>query len=157
MRTLLLLLSLLSSTLLPAQEGSTVSIANGRRAPQPAEASWTVRIGSKTVLRSNAEDPARNVVTVKRSRLREKGDFVLTYMPAAPQPGWERTISVLTGSDQELQVHKGNRMRLSGNAFAKLAKGQTELHIYTIALPTDPAIRARVRVRRVHLATIRFL
>ncbi|GAA4345526.1 hypothetical protein [Flaviaesturariibacter amylovorans] len=157
MRTLFLFLSLLCSGALLAQEGRTVSIAGGARRDAAADASWTLRSGTRLLLRSNAEDAARNVATLKRSALKKKGTLVLTYTPGEAMPGWERTITLYTGADQDLQRQTGNSFRLSHKALAAFAKGQKELHLYTMALPTDPNLRSTIRVRRVHLATIKFL
>jgi hypothetical protein len=154
MKILLLALTFLASFSLAAQE--TVSLKRG------SDASWKLTLGKKTLLKATAEDPAANVISIKRSDLKKKNTLTLLY--SGSNSGWVRTMTVY-GIDQtptdatetELTQQKGSKLVLSSAAVARLAKGHQELKIYTMAVPSDPKVAATVRVRRVHLVTIRII
>lgn len=149
MKSFLLLLSFFTVLGAGAQEQMALPKGGG-------EASWKVQWGKKTVLKANAEDETANVVTLKRADLGKKNTFTLTYTGAANQrSGWNRSITIYNGQDSELKTVKGSILTLSAGALKALAAGQGELKIYTIAVPADPKRAAVVRVRRVHLVTIR--
>jgi hypothetical protein len=121
----------------------------------PAEASWKVTLGSKTLLKASAEDETANVITVRRADLKKKGNFILAYTPGSDEStGWNRTITVYGENDTELQQHKGNKLTLSNYALATLLKDKQQVKIYTMAIPSDKRKAALVRVRRVHLVTV---
>ena len=121
-----------------------------------ADASWKLLWGKKTLLKAAAEDEAANVIALKRSDLRKANSLQLLYTPAGDQQsGWKRTIAIYDAADNELYKKEGNTLKISNRTLARLANGKAELKIYTMAVPSDPAKAALVRVRRVHLVTIR--
>jgi hypothetical protein len=145
MKKLFLLCSLLFAALITFAQKQGAS----------AEASWKVTLGKKVLLRATGEDEAANVITIKRSDLKKKGNFVLNYTPDSEErTGWNRSITVYGANDTELQQHKGNTVTLSNYALAQLVKDKQQITIYTMAIPSDKKKAALVRVRRVHLVTI---
>ncbi|GAB4093634.1 hypothetical protein [Flaviaesturariibacter terrae] len=147
MKRFLLLLSFLAAvTVVSAQKF-------GGRAS--GEASWRLLWGKKTLLRATQEDETANVVSLRRSEFRKKNSLSLAYF--GTEKGWKRSLSIVGANDAELYKKDGSTFLLSSSALARLAKGQTELKIYTIAIPSDPNVAATVRVRRVHLVTIRLM
>jgi hypothetical protein len=133
----------------------TAVIAFAQKGAASAEASWKVSLGKKVLLRATAEDESANVITIKRSDLKKKGNFVLSYTPGSDErTRWNRTITVYGANDTELQQHKGNTVTLSNSALAQLVKGKEQITVYTMAIPSDKKKAALVRIRRVHLVTI---
>ncbi|RYY65835.1 MAG: hypothetical protein EOO12_05945 [Chitinophagaceae bacterium] len=123
-----------------------------------SEASWKVLWGKKSLLKAAAEDEAANVVSIKRSALNKKNTFTILYTPAADQKsGWNRSIAAYDDADNVLKQQKGARFSVSSATLKAMAKGHNEIRIYTTAVPSDPAKAAVVRVRRVHLVTIRIV
>jgi hypothetical protein len=122
-------------------------------AAQPAD-SWKVTHNGKVKLAARAEDPAANTVTLTRAELAKGNGFQIVFKPGAPAIGWIRTIALYTDADAELLSVTGYRFTLSNAALRAHFAGRTKLLVYTMSLPKDPAKRALVRVRRVHLCTI---
>ncbi|RYY38236.1 MAG: hypothetical protein EOO08_15560 [Chitinophagaceae bacterium] len=146
MKALLLALSFL---------GIFAASAQKKRVPD-TEASWKLLLNKKILLKATTEDEAANVIPVKRRK--KCGPLQVAYVPASSQKtGWNRTITVYGANDQELFKASGNSLKMSWAKLSALAKGQTELKVYTMAIPSDPAKAALVRVRRVHLVTIRLV
>ena len=119
-----------------------------------SDPSWKVLHNSKVLLQASEEAPDKNVVVIKRSSLAGTGALQMIYQPAGDTKGWERTITIMSEADAEIQTFKGNAVKLSNAALRTMAKRGQRLMIYTISLPKDPKQRALVRVRRMHLCTI---
>jgi hypothetical protein len=119
-----------------------------------AQNSWKVTFNGKEVLNASTEDEAKNMITLKKSDLKKKKDFILAYHGEQEQKGWERTIAAYDSLDTELAKQKGTRFKLTGTALQSLFKKSKTIKIYTVALPADPKLKAAVRVRRVHLCTL---
>ena len=118
------------------------------------QASWKVTVNEKTVLHTSEENEGKNTVFIKTTDLGKKKDLVLTYHEKGKKSGWERTISVYDENDRELKQQKGTKLKLSHTELKSFLKQSKKLKIYTVALPTDPKLKASIRVRRVHLCTL---
>jgi hypothetical protein len=116
-----------------------------------AQDRWTVLLGKEVLLDARGEDRQANVVTLKKGQWANKGLVVAVLPPV--EKGWERTITIYDSADGELLRRKGNRLLVDVPTLNRLLKRGT-LHIYTMALPLDPNLRATIRVRRVHLCTL---
>ena len=58
-------------------------------------------------------------------------------------------------NDQELSRKDNTRnAKITAAELKKLFGDKKKIKIYTIAVPTDPDLAARVRVRRMHLCTL---
>ncbi|RYZ21606.1 MAG: hypothetical protein EOO16_12270 [Chitinophagaceae bacterium] len=144
MRILLLFLALFAGTFVFAQKRGVSE-----------EASWKITQGKKTLLSTETEDEAANVITLRRADLKKNGTFTLQFKPAAGQAtGWKRTIGLYGANDEILKEFSGNKLSLSSLALSGLLKGRKQVMIYTMAIPSDPKKAVLVRMRRVHLATI---
>ncbi|HEU4470898.1 MAG TPA: hypothetical protein VFR58_07445 [Flavisolibacter sp.] len=118
-----------------------------------AQDSWKVRLGWSQVLNTAQEDTARNVIVLDADR--RIRPLTLVYLERTTGPGWERFLAVFDENDREVLQQKGKQLRISRSGLSDLLKSSSTLKIYTWALPIDPEIRATIRVRRVHLCTIR--
>jgi len=119
-----------------------------------AQDSWKVCLDKKTVLKTSVESEEKNVVHINAADLKNKNGFVVNYTGQTKKKDWERTIMIYDENDQELSRQKGTRLELSDAALHDLFQQSKTLKIYTLALPTDPKLKAAVRVRRVHLCTL---
>ncbi|MDB5253758.1 MAG: hypothetical protein JWP27_2927 [Flaviaesturariibacter sp.] len=120
---------------------------------QPAD-SWKVIHNGKTRLTAHAENATANTITIRRADLAKGAGLQVVYAPGTPSADWIRTIALYAPDDTELATGSGNRFTISNARLRKLFAGRTQLMVYTISLPKDPAKRALVRVRRIHLCTI---
>jgi len=119
-----------------------------------AQDSWKLCLDRKTLLKTSAENEEENVVKLSSSDLQKGRNFVLTYKEADPKNGWERTIAVYDEKDRELKKQSGKKLSLKASELKSLFQKSKIIKIYTISLPTDPKLKAQVRVRRVHLCTL---
>ena len=90
----------------------------------------------------------------KKSDLSKKKDFYLSYVEKDKDNEWEREIIIFGENDHDLFRQKSSKLKISNTKLLSLFKKSNKLKIYTISLPKDPAKRAVVRVRRVHLVTL---
>jgi hypothetical protein len=119
-----------------------------------AQDNWVVYLNKKPVLESREESEEKNVVHIKSNALKSKNVFTITYLEAAKQKGWSRSMMVFDSTDRELKRVKGNKLSYSNSSLLSLLKKNKTLRVYTWSIPNDPAMKERIRVRRVHLCTL---
>lgn len=119
-----------------------------------AQDKWTVHVNKISVLQASEESPEKNLVRVKMADLKKKNNFMLTYFENPKQKGWTRSIMILDSADKELKRITGTRLSLSNSNLLSLLKKYKAIQVYTWSIPDDPALKARIRVRRVHLCTL---
>jgi hypothetical protein len=73
------------------------------------------------------------------------------------QRDWNRSIIIFDEKDNQLYKKENFTVKLENAVLAGLFKRSKVLNIYTTSLPKDPKLAAAVRIRRVHLATIRMI
>lgn len=92
--------------------------------------------------------------TVKFS-FNEGSVLEIIYKEAERKADWTRTLLIFDNSDNELaRFENGYKTKLGGDVLKNIIGNNKTLKVYTISLPTDPEMAARVRVRRVHLCTL---
>ena len=106
-------------------------------------------------LKTAVEKTTGNVVTLNRADLQKTGNLSVIYSEQDKQADWTRTISMVDKGETELHTHSGNLFTISNVNLAKLFKKVNTIYVYTWALPNDPELAARIRIRRVHLCTIK--
>jgi hypothetical protein len=119
-----------------------------------AQDSWTVHLNKKSVLEASEESIDKNSIRINASDLKKKNNFVLTYFENPKQKGWTRSLMVFDSSDKELKRIKGTKLSLTNSNVLSLLKKYKSIQLYTWSIPDDPALKARIRVRRVHLCTL---
>lgn len=118
-----------------------------------AQDKWTVFLNKKPVLQSSVESE-NNLVKISAASLKNKNLFTLTYIEQPRQKGWTRSIMVFDSTDRELKRVKSNKISYSNAALLAILKKNRQVQIYTWSIPDDPALKERIRVRRVHLCTL---
>ena len=116
--------------------------------------SWKVTYNNRTVLSATKEDTTQNKIRIKRSGLKHKGYVVVNFTEGKKQTGWDRTITINGDNDAQLISKDGHIFKIANSKLYSLTKGQHKLTVYTIATPSDPKMKALVRVRRVQLCSI---
>lgn len=119
-----------------------------------AQDSWKVCLDRKVLLNTSTEDAEKNVVKISSADLKKAKTFLVNYIDAAPQKGWERTIIIFNGQDKELSKQTGKKFTLKASTLKTLLHKYQTIKLYTINSPTDPKMKAQVRLRRVHLCTL---
>lgn len=120
------------------------------------EDSWTIKWNKKEVLSATGENEERNQQTIKKKELCKKYTLEIKYNESDPakQNEWKRTIMIFDENDNELLKKETRDWQITAAQLKKAVGTKKKIKIYTIALPTDPDLAARIRVRRIHLATI---
>lgn len=115
---------------------------------------WKITHGGKLRLTSSRENETGNVVNLKSTDLKKSGFLILSYKEKTPQADWERIITLFDPQDNELLRHTGPLLKISNSELQSLFQKTKTIKIYSWSLPKDPELAARIRVRRVHLATV---
>lgn len=105
-------------------------------------------------MRTSGEDPEKNIITIHPADLKKKKELLVVYKQQELQKGWERFIVVFDEKDTELKKVRAGKMKLDGPALQALFQKSKTIKIFTWSLPTDPKLKASIRVRRVHLCTL---
>lgn len=117
---------------------------------------WTVEHNKAVRLKATGENVAKNTLTIKASDLKAEGQLYINYTEAKPLKDWKRTFAVFDEKDNDLMSYSGSSFKISNGKLRSLASdGITTIRIYTWALPTDPDLASRIRIKRVHLCTVR--
>ncbi len=119
-----------------------------------AQDSWKVTHNGKVRQTTSKENEAKNVISIKASDLKKPGTLSIAYTDKDPEAGWERTITLFDTQDAELETRKGAIVKVQNSRLLALSKNSKTIKVYTWAMPTDPELAARVRIRRVHLCTL---
>jgi hypothetical protein len=126
--------------------------------PQTLQAdSWKIKWNKKTILETGKENEAINTKKIKKDDLKKKCVLEITYKEADKEKEKQWTRSLLFFDEKDNQLLKKDSthsVTINGADLKKLFGDKKKIKIYTIAIPTDPGLAARVRVRRVHLCTL---
>ncbi|MEI9807120.1 MAG: hypothetical protein WDO16_04095 [Bacteroidota bacterium] len=119
--------------------------------------SWKIKWNKKTILQAGKEDETANTKKIKRADLSKKYCLEISYQEADPakEKEWTRSFLIYGDSDNDVLRKDSTRsIQVTAAELKKLFGDQKKIRIYTIAIPSDPDLAARVRVRRVHLCTL---
>jgi len=118
---------------------------------------WKIKWNKKVVLDASRENEKANTKKLKKAELSKKYFLEITYKESDPakQKAWKRSFIFFGDNDNELLRKDSTRnVTISAAELKNLFGDQKKIRIYTMAIPTDPDLAARVRVRRVHLCTL---
>jgi len=115
---------------------------------------WKVVLNGKQVLQTNTENESSNRKAVSTADLGCKASLEIIYTES-PDAKLKRSFIVMNNQRNEL-LRKDDitKFTLSSRELASLAQKSKELVIYTLGIPSDPAVAATVRVRPVHVFTL---
>jgi hypothetical protein len=121
-----------------------------------AQDSWKIKFNSKVVLSATTDDETTNTRKIKRTELDGKGSLDVLYKSSKPATEWIQSLMFYGETDNEVfrkdSVNGTTQIKLA--TLKELFGTKSKIRIYTIAIPSDPDLAARVRVRRVHLCTL---
>lgn len=142
MKILFLTAGLLSFFLAPAQT--------------PKGNTWTVEHNKAVRLKASGENEVRNTIVIKAADLKQDGQVCIEYTEAKPLKDWKRTFAVFDEKDNDLMTYSGSSFKIgNGKLRSLMSEGTKTIKVYTWALPTDPELASRIRVKRTHLCTIK--
>ena len=111
---------------------------------------WTIQLNSKTLLTATGEDTTRNVV--KANDLK-KGSLIVTYHPGKVENERKRRIMIYDINDRELYAKETHSISVPVASLKKWRLTSPQVKVYTIPVLGEEG--ANVRLRRVHLCTIK--
>ena len=132
----------------------TLLLSVGIMSVTSAQDSWKLTHNGKLKLENTEEVPEKNMFSIRIADLSKKGALAVAYTDDEAK-SWIRTIMIVDEADTELATHKGASYTIPNTTLKTLFKKVSTLKVYTIAIPSDPKKAALVRVRRIHLATIK--
>ncbi|MDP4263172.1 MAG: hypothetical protein Q8941_11650 [Bacteroidota bacterium] len=125
---------------------------------QPLKAdSWKIKWNKKWILEANKENAASNTRKVKLAELNKNCFLEISYKEgdAQKEKTWNRSFLLFDENDKELLRKDSTRnAKIPAPELKKLFSDKKKIIIYTLAIPTDPDLAARIRVRRIHLCTL---
>ena len=119
--------------------------------------SWKITWNKKVILETSKSDETANIRKIKAADLKKNYVLQITYKESDPKKikEWNRSFMFFNESDNEISRKDNTRnWKITATELKKLFGDKKKIKIYTIAVPSDPDLAARVRVRRVHLCTL---
>ena len=119
--------------------------------------SWKITWNKKIILQTSTSNEAANVRKIRSADLNKNYILEISYKEADPkkEKEWTRSFIFFDETDSEIARRDGARKwKVTAAELKKFFGDKKKIKIYTIAIPTDPNLAARVRVRRVHLCTL---
>lgn len=111
---------------------------------------WTVQLNTRAVLTATEEDTTRNVVKLDDLK---KGSLIVTYHPGKVQNERKRRVMIYDQNDQELYSKESHSITVPVASLKKWRLTSPVIRVYTIPVLGEEG--ANVRLRRVHLCTIK--
>jgi len=117
--------------------------------------SWKIKWNKKTIMETDKENKDDNIRKVKLADLKDNCFLKVSYKENPPKNDWKRDFLFFDENDnQMLRKDSTTSIKIPGTELKKLFANKKKIVIYTVTLPTDPDLAARIRVRRVHLCTL---
>lgn len=120
-----------------------------------AQNSWKICVNNKVVLSAAAEDESSNNKRIGAADWKKDGSLEIAYKEIPVNKSLIRSIILVDENDNELfRKNDVSSLKIPLRELKTTAAGKNKIRIFTIAIPRDPELAARVRVRRVHLCTL---
>jgi hypothetical protein len=119
-----------------------------------AQESWKIRISGKTLLSASKEDPVKNKISARPSAFKAKKVLEVLFTDSNASKENDRFLGIYGPDDEELVQKMASKLTVSNKKVLAWLKKYGQLKIYTWSLPTDPDLRSRIRIRRIHLCTL---
>lgn len=121
---------------------------------QAQTGSWKIKLNGKLLLSASKEDEKVNCKKTKSSQWTKNGFLEISFTEDEPDTWW-RLFHFNDEQDNEL-IRKDSvtYFKIPAKELQRIFTGKKEIRIYTTIAPWDPNLA--VRIRRVHLCTLRF-
>ncbi len=119
--------------------------------------SWKITWNKKIILHSSTSNEAANVRKIKSADLNKNYILQISYKEAdvKKEKDWIRSFTFFDETDNEITRKDSTRkVKIAAAELKKMFGDKKMVKIYTVAIPSDPNLAARVRVRRLHLCTL---
>jgi hypothetical protein len=113
---------------------------------------------NKQVIFNGVADQETAVASLKAKIFKAKDCLTISYKSETVNKGWERTFYINDSSEKSLKVITVNKqsgsVAVKASILNKMKEKKQPVFIYTTSLPTDKALAARIRVRRIFICKI---
>ncbi len=117
------------------------------------ENSWTIKLNNKTLVATTDEDENKNSIKIKAEEWKKNGCLEIQFTEAEPDTWWRSFLFYDENDNEILRKDSVTSYKIKIGLLRKSFTGKKEIRIYTTISPKDPNLA--VRVRRVHLCTLR--
>lgn len=122
-----------------------------------ANDSCQIILNKRVIFRGEADQ--QNAVLFIEAKQFKKGDYLtLRYCSENESKGWNRTFYLNDANDENLKTIELSKQSGSASIDASVLNKQIEkrapVFIYTMSLPTDKKLAARIRARRIFMCKI---
>lgn len=119
--------------------------------------SWSIFNNRKEIasysLKKEKEDE-RKVVLLSRN-LESPGFFIIEFTPAAAQADWIRTISFFDTSGKQIKAFDNTLfLKVHNTDMALMLDNRGIVNVYSWAVPKDPELAAKIKIKRTLLCTL---
>jgi hypothetical protein len=113
---------------------------------------------NKELVFSGEVEQETSVASVKTRRFSRKDCFTIIYNSENAARGWERTFYINGPADKNLKTitvgKQSGSVSVTASVLNEMKEKRQPVFIYTTSLPTDKALAARIRVRRMFICKI---
>lgn len=121
---------------------------------QAQTGSWKIKLNSNLLLSASKEDEKVNCKKTKPSQWAKNGFLEISFTEDEPDTWWR---SFLFYDEQDFELLRKDSViyyKVPAKELQRIFTGKKEIRIYTTIAPRDTNLA--VRIRRVHLCTLRF-
>jgi hypothetical protein len=113
---------------------------------------------NKQVIFEGPVDQETAVAPLKAKVFTNNDCIIISYKSENANKGWERTFYINESSEKSLKVIRLNKqsgtVAVKAAILNKLKEKKQPVFIYTVSLPIDKGLAARIRVRRIFICKI---
>ncbi|MCW3080012.1 hypothetical protein [Segetibacter sp.] len=113
---------------------------------------------NKQLIFNGVADQETSVASIKEREFLQKDCITISYKSEHTNKGWNRTFYVNSADDRNLKTVTVNKqsgsVSVKASILNKVKEKKQPVFIYTTSLPTDKALAARIRVRRIFICKI---
>ena len=117
------------------------------------ENSWKIKLNNKTLVATSQEDESKNSIKINDGEWKKNGCLEINFKEAEPDTWWRSFLFYDENDNEVLRKDSVTSYKIKIGLLRKSFVGKKEIRIYTTVSPKDPNLA--VRVRRVHLCTLR--
>jgi hypothetical protein len=122
---------------------------------QAQNGSWKIKLNNKVILSANKEDAVKNERKIKQAEWKKPGNLEIIFTEDDLNT-WMRYFHFVDEQDNELfRKDSTTSVKVPLSTLRKLFPGKKKIIIYTTISPLEPNLA--IRIRRVHLCTIKLL
>ncbi len=122
-----------------------------------ANDSCKILFNKQAIFNGEVEHEA-SVASIKKRQFTKRDCITIVYNSEHVNRGWERTFYINAAEERNLKTltlsKQSGSVSVRASALNEIKKKNQPVFIYTTSLPTDKAMAARIRIRRMYICKI---